>query len=152
MIKLLRILGKRGRVTIPQEIRQRVGFGYNDVLSFAEQDDRTVVIKREKLCDDCRDNLKSTDKSTNDKALLQLLDNSFGFDKTALREKLFKCITDDAPYISRRLKSDFEKSSPLSSFSADLCTRTVKSIRLGTDGTVSITLINGQNIGKEQAV
>ena len=84
--------------------------------------------------------------------------NSFGFDKTALREKLFKCITekyaqiDDAPYISRRLKADFEKSSPLSSFSADLCTRTVKSIRLGTDGTVSITLINGQNIGKEQAV
>ena len=74
MIKLLRILGKRGRVTIPQEIRQRVGFGYNDVLSFAEQDDRTVVIKREKLCDDCCDNLKSTDKSTNDKALLQFLD------------------------------------------------------------------------------
>ena len=158
MTKLLRILGKRGRVTIPQEIRQRVGFAYNDVLSFAEQDDRTVVIKREKLCDDCCDNLKSTDKSTNDKALLQFLDNSFGFDKTVLREKLFKCITekyaqiDDTPYVSRRLKSDFEKSSPLSSFSADLCTRTVKSIRLGTDGTVSITLINGQNIGKEQAV
>ena len=74
MIKLFRILGKRGRVTIPQEIRQRVGFAYNDVLSFAEQDDRTVVIKREKLCDDCCDNLKSTDKSTNDKALLQFLD------------------------------------------------------------------------------
>ena len=54
-----------------------------------------------------------------------------------------------AAYVSRRLKADFEKSSPLSSFSADLCTRTVKSIRLGT---VSITLINGQNIGKEQAV
>lgn len=28
MNKLYRILGKRGRVTIPYEIRQRVGFAY----------------------------------------------------------------------------------------------------------------------------
>ena len=36
MTKLYRILGKRGRITIPFEIRQRVGFSYNDVLSFIE--------------------------------------------------------------------------------------------------------------------
>ena len=54
-MKLYRILGKRGRVTIPYEIRQRVGFKYNDVLSFTEQDDRTVIVKREKVCDDCRE-------------------------------------------------------------------------------------------------
>lgn len=84
--------------------------------------------------------------------------DGFGFDKTVLREKLFKCIAekyaqiDNSPYVSRRLKADFEKSSPLSSFSAGLCSRTVESIRLSTDGTVSITLINGQNIGKEQTV
>lgn len=42
MTKLYRILGKRGRITIPYEIRKRVGFSYNDILSFAEQDDRTV--------------------------------------------------------------------------------------------------------------
>ena len=36
MTKLYRILGKRGRITIPFEIRQRVGFSYNDVLSFTE--------------------------------------------------------------------------------------------------------------------
>lgn len=35
MKKLFRILGKRGRITIPYEIRQRVGFSYNDVLSFS---------------------------------------------------------------------------------------------------------------------
>lgn len=34
MTKLYRVLGKRGRITIPFEIRQRVGFTYNDVLSF----------------------------------------------------------------------------------------------------------------------
>ena len=48
------ILGKRGRITIPYEIRKRVGFSYNDILSFAEQDDRTVIVRREKLCNDCR--------------------------------------------------------------------------------------------------
>jgi len=40
--KLLRILGKRGRITIPFEIRQRVGFAYNDVLSFTESSDGRV--------------------------------------------------------------------------------------------------------------
>ena len=54
MKKLFRVLGKRGRITIPYEIRQRVGFSYNDVLSFTEADDgRTVIVKREKICDNC---------------------------------------------------------------------------------------------------
>lgn len=39
MVQMLRILGKRGRITIPYEIRQRVGFKYNDVLSFTETTD-----------------------------------------------------------------------------------------------------------------
>lgn len=54
MTKLYRVLGKRGRITIPYEIRQRVGFSYNDVLSFTESPDgRTVTVKREKICDNC---------------------------------------------------------------------------------------------------
>ena len=51
---MYRVLGKKGRITIPFEIRKRVGFSYNDVLSFTEQDNRTVVVKREKICDDCK--------------------------------------------------------------------------------------------------
>ena len=35
MMKTYRILGKRGRVTIPYVFRQQVGFGFNDVLSFS---------------------------------------------------------------------------------------------------------------------
>lgn len=55
MAKMYRVLGKRGRITIPFEIRQRVGFAYNDVLSFTESEDgRTVVVKREKICNDCK--------------------------------------------------------------------------------------------------
>lgn len=55
MNKMYRVLGKRGRITIPFEIRQRVGFQYNDVLSFSESPDgRTVTVKREKICDNCK--------------------------------------------------------------------------------------------------
>ena len=55
MAKMFRVLGKRGRITIPFEIRQRVGFRHNDVLSFTETaDGRTVIVRREKICDDCK--------------------------------------------------------------------------------------------------
>ena len=54
MAQMFRILGKRGRITIPFEIRQRVGFSYNDVLSFTEAPDgRAVIVKRERICDNC---------------------------------------------------------------------------------------------------
>lgn len=63
---LFRILGKKGRITIPFEIRQRVGFKYNDVLSFTEsKDGRTVIVKRERICDDCKEcNTSKTDEIT----------------------------------------------------------------------------------------
>ena len=51
MLKMYRVLGERGRITIPYEIRKRIGFRYNDVLSFTQQDDGSVVVRREKLCD-----------------------------------------------------------------------------------------------------
>ena len=55
MLKIYRFLGKRGRITIPFEIRQRIGFKYNDVLSFTQQDDGSVVVRREKICDNCNE-------------------------------------------------------------------------------------------------
>lgn len=54
-MSLFRVLGKKGRITIPFEIRQRVGFKYNDILSFTEsKDGRSVIVRREKICDDCK--------------------------------------------------------------------------------------------------
>ena len=55
MLKIYRVLGKKGRITIPFEIRQRIGFRYNDVLSFTELDDSSVVVRREKICDNCNE-------------------------------------------------------------------------------------------------
>ena len=54
MLKIYRVLGGKGRITIPFEIRQRIGFRYNDVLSFTQQDDSAVVVRREKICDNCQ--------------------------------------------------------------------------------------------------
>ena len=54
MNKIYRILGKKGRITIPFEIRMRQRFASNDVVSFEEKDDHTVIIRREKICDHCK--------------------------------------------------------------------------------------------------
>ena len=75
MSKLYRILGKRGRITIPYEMRRRVGFSYNDVLSFTEQDDRTVVVRREKICDNCCSSSKQPENAEKEGVtLMQFLD------------------------------------------------------------------------------
>jgi len=55
MMRLYRVLGKHGRITIPFEIRKRIGFGYNDILSFTVKDEDTVIIRKEKVCDDCEE-------------------------------------------------------------------------------------------------
>lgn len=55
MFTMYRVLGKRGRITIPYEIRQRIDFKYNDILSFTQQDDGSVLVRREKICDNCVD-------------------------------------------------------------------------------------------------
>lgn len=54
-MRLYRVLGKHGRITIPFEIRKRIGFGYNDILSFTVKDEDTVIIRKEKVCDDCEE-------------------------------------------------------------------------------------------------
>ena len=72
MQKMYRVLGKRGRITIPFEMRMRVGFKSNDVLSFTKQDDRTIVVRREKICDNC--NEKSVSKNDEEVTLLEFLD------------------------------------------------------------------------------
>lgn len=80
----------------------------------------------------------------------------FGFDKEILRKKMMECISlkykeiESASYITKRMKSEFEQTSPLDTFSIDFCSRTVKSITLSVNKEITLTLINGQQIGKEQ--
>ena len=82
--------------------------------------------------------------------------DTVSFDKDDLRKKLLNCASlkygeiESKPYIAKRMKADFEKSSLLSYFSSDLFEKTVKSIQIEADGTVSITLLNDQRVRKEQ--
>ena len=98
MKKLLRILGKRGRITIPYEIRQRVGFAYSDVLSFTESSDgRSVIVRREKLCDNCKG--KAAQDMAEDKAmLLELLDSL----PTELQKAAFVQLSESLGKLPRR--------------------------------------------------
>ncbi|MCL2213247.1 MAG: AbrB/MazE/SpoVT family DNA-binding domain-containing protein [Oscillospiraceae bacterium] len=48
----IKILGKRGRITIPQDIRRELGLVYGDILSFAS-DGESVNIRRVKICREC---------------------------------------------------------------------------------------------------
>lgn len=63
MLKIYRVLGKRGRITIPFEIRQRIGLRYNDVLSFIQQDDGSVLVRPEKICDNCNELAEEFEKN-----------------------------------------------------------------------------------------
>ena len=49
-MNLYRILGQEGRITIPWPIREKLGFSYNDILSFTVEGG-SVVIRKERLCD-----------------------------------------------------------------------------------------------------
>ena len=45
-----------------------------DVLSFTQQDDCTVVVKREKICDGCGEAKKTAGKESDGVTLLEFLD------------------------------------------------------------------------------
>ncbi len=74
-MQINKVLGKKGRITIPFEIRKKIGFAYNDVLSFEEQEDNTVIIRRVKICDGCR-NMEASlaNKPTDETTLLEFID------------------------------------------------------------------------------
>lgn len=69
MSKTFKILGKKGRITIPYEIRSKLGFAYNDVVSFEDKGNGYVVIKKEKICDSCNQPAEA------DMSILEYLDS-----------------------------------------------------------------------------
>ena len=69
MNKVYRILGKRGRTTIPYAIRVKLGLRHNDLLSF-EEDGDTIVIRRENICNECDDFFDDIDEMGEDNDIL----------------------------------------------------------------------------------
>ena len=94
-MKINKILGKRGRITIPYEIRLKMGFKYNDVVSFEEQDNNTVIIRREKICDGCKkDAPNPVEKPTDEITLLDFLDGLSVYEQRAVLVHLMTKWTD----------------------------------------------------------
>ncbi len=54
MAKTYRLMGKRGRTTIPFEIRMRMRLGTDSLISYEMKDENTVIVRREKVCDGCK--------------------------------------------------------------------------------------------------
>ena len=73
-MKIYKILGRRGRITIPYELRKEMNIRFNDILSFEKEDDDTIVIHRGHLCNQCHPNqANAVDKPTDETTLLEFL-------------------------------------------------------------------------------
>ena len=74
MNKIYRTLGKRGRTTIPYAIRLKLGLRHNDLLSF-EEDGDAVIVRREKVCNNCfADDIDFSEEDSSD-ALFDFVDD-----------------------------------------------------------------------------
>ena len=61
---IYRVMGKRGRITIPYDFRQQVGFGYNDILATIEKFKQNHGYEFEPLTDYDRKELSTSSVST----------------------------------------------------------------------------------------
>lgn len=83
--------------------------------------------------------------------------DGFSIQREILKKQLLQSVSlkyegiDNAVYIAKRLKADFANASLLSDFSTELFNRTVGELQLCENGSVILTLTNGQQIGKEQS-
>lgn len=83
---------------------------------------------------------------------------SIDFDKNEIQNMILQCAAKkyDAykgvRHITDRLKADFEKSSPLSAFTAELFDRTVSAITIDKDKKVCLKLKNNKIIRKEMTL
>ena len=70
-MKIFRIIGNEGRITIPYSIRQAVGFLPDDVVSFQIMDADSVLVRREAL----REKEKTAPASKLDTSLIDYLES-----------------------------------------------------------------------------
>ena len=87
-------LKERVNTTIPYEIRKKCGFSRNNLISFEEHDQNTVIIRHEKVCDGCgKLNLnekKAVAKPTNEETLLDFVDSLSRDEQAAMLQHLCK--------------------------------------------------------------
>lgn len=69
----------RGRITIQEDIRKEIGLTPETILSIETLPDNSLIIKKEKVCNNCRENETSLEdivmnysETERDKALIKL--------------------------------------------------------------------------------
>lgn len=83
-------LGKRGRTTIPLEYRVKYGYASNNLISFEDKGDGSIVIRKEKVCNHCSDFLTNEFKEA---SLLELLNGLTLSEQTAAYRYLGRKLT-----------------------------------------------------------
>lgn len=82
--------------------------------------------------------------------------DTIGFDKEALKQKMLTCVSEKYKCLgtevttAQSLKDTFKSASPLTAYDSALADQAVSEIHLQRNGEISLTLINGQRIGKEE--
>ena len=87
--KTWRSLGKRGRVTIPQEVRDAIGMARGDVVSFTVVSEDAAIVRRERICDNC-----STEPPQMIKLLVQAMHVA---ENTPASQRAFEVLTGLSP-------------------------------------------------------
>lgn len=64
MHRIYRIIGKKGRITIPYEMRSALNIGRGDIISF-QLNGKSVIITKEKLCGNCRGDKEALTQAVN---------------------------------------------------------------------------------------
>ncbi len=82
--------------------------------------------------------------------------DTLGFDKEALKQKMLTCVSEKYKCLgtevttAQSLKDICKAASPLAAYDGALADQTVSEIHLQRNGEISLILINGQRIGKEE--
>lgn len=82
--------------------------------------------------------------------------DTIGFDKEALKQKMLTCVSEKYKCLgtevttAQSLKDTFKSAPPLTAYDGALADQAVSEIHLQRNGEISLTLINGQRIGKEE--
>ena len=67
-----RVIGIRGRITIPYHIRETLGIKYNDVLSFSvSEEPKTITITKLDICNNCNEKVIAESRMKEFKSFLK---------------------------------------------------------------------------------
>ena len=75
MSSIIRVIGRKGRITIPYDMRTKMKITHNDVLRFEQIDEDAILITRILASDDLPSSLESAEPTQVLCSCLDMLDN-----------------------------------------------------------------------------